>query len=1141
MIEIAFWNTHKKTSNVAQALRHSREVDIWAIQEPMGKPGEIPPCPSTAKYWRVFQGGRAAIYVHKRYAAAATKHDAGEDWARVTFGEGDDSLHIWSIYSQPQSGTRWISPITDFADRPQRGRHILVGDFNLKHPLWDIYERYEKQSDDLLAFAQRWNLVLATPKGEITRKQHGHRDSTIDLAWASQDIPVTYLGDLDLTGSDHKAQLLQVAHGAEAREAERATATGWNWPMMSKELVGAVAQTTLRDIGDPTSPEELEEACGNLISNLTEIADNTVPRRKPSAGKGCDWWCHETKAATAKAKQLERRYDETRTASAWRNLQQGISAQDRAIHKAQSRSWRRALAKASRDPKALWKIEKWARLRSWQPPVAAKLPHLRRHEDAPITARTHSEKARILADQFFPDPEADLRDIPPGLEWIGTPRDKHITISQEIDHSDIAELLRNVGSWKAPGEDQLANGFLKACGKPLAKQLAKLATASMRLAYYPQRFRCATVVVIPKPGKTARTRETASGWRPISLINTVGKVIELAITKRLSDAAEAHNLLPEMQMGNRRERSTELAIRVVVDAAQEALQSNAIASLLQLDFSGAFDRVNKRRLLWTLHQKGLPTWLILWINNFMSDRTSRLLFDGGASAPLPIRAGVPQGSPLSPVLFLLYIATLYEELQKATGILVVGYADDTNLMSTARDARENCRRFEKAWKICLSWAERHGMKFNTTKTELIHFSRARAACTECVRLGDATIEPVEKARFLGVWTDRKLNWSAHKEAILRKMKTQMLALTRLAASAWGVSLVRARHTYIAVIRSVLSFGAAAWHTPNTKTKPTGLARCFSAEQNKCLRTVAGAYKSTPIRQLETELNILPLDIYLDKTVANFEGRIDATGKTLILDKTRRAVRSALRRPYRGPTRGRPRRETAAPTHPSIKKAEWTMNWRDDDDPEVVAHRKWTERWENEAISRRRRSELADTPPALEAFEKYRGLLKHEASLLFQLRTGRIGLNASLFLRRVPDVPTPLCSCAQNLETPEHIILYCPLYDAERQRLRDDLAPLPLRTRRDLATITEDPTTARMLVQRTLETGRFTYYHLAKRIGGMRERLKRDRSQYANAAQQHNSIEVTDETHVQELLHYGSLQGDSQRITEEITQSVRDAP
>ena len=103
-----------------------------------------------------------------------------------------------------------------------------------------------------------------------------------------------------------------------------------------------------------------------------------------------------------------------------------------------------------------------------------------------------------------------------------------------------------------------------------------------------------------------------------------------------------------------------------------------------------------------------------------------------------------------------------------------------------------------------------------------------------MRLGDAEVTPQVVARFLGVWLDRKLRWSAHLGQIWKKLATQQFALTRLAASTWGCSLARAREIYTKVIRNAVAYGAAVYHSPAVGGKPRGIARSLATVQSKCL-------------------------------------------------------------------------------------------------------------------------------------------------------------------------------------------------------------------------------------------------------------------------------------------------------------------
>ena len=1085
-LTIAYWNTAGRNGLASLALHNHQEVDIIAIQEPwLNKQTKTVYCPAQAKYRRIFGGsGRAALYIHKRHPPQTWGATAGQDWCKVTL----QGVTIWSIYSPiPASQPNWDSPLQKLASEDPTGPQVIVGDLNLHHPLWDRAGRLTPESDVLLSLANRWRLTLITPWGEPTRRQHNERDSTIDHAWVSASLQRRYWGDLGYEGSDHRAQLIEINTSQPKRQLRAAEAPGWSWSSMDRELVAAAARELHLPPGPLDSPIKLDEAVSYLTAQLTDIANASTPRRKVSQGHTEPWWNSKVEEAVHQTRVARRQYAASPTEHHWRSLQTACTYQLRTIQDAKTKSWRNALTAASNDQRQLWSLERWARLRSHQPPEPPSLPPLRQGNatESPA-ATTHAEKASVLAYRFFPDSTADLSDIQLNLQDC---QHQRFPLDQVVQEAEITDILRSTGPWKAPGPDLLPTGFLKACGSPLIKLLASLATASLQLEHYPTQFRTAKVVVLRKPGKTIEQQQTASAYRPISLLNAIGKVIESAICRRFAAAAEAQGLLPETQMGNRPQRSTDLAIKLVVDATHTAWSHKAVASLLQLDIKGAFDTVNHTRLLHTLQHQGFPPWAVRWVSSFLTDRKASLHFDGESTPPRQITAGVPQGSPLSPILFLLYTTSLYSQLQEHHGLIAVGFADDLNLLAFGRDTLETRQHLEGAWQTCRQWAHTRGMEFAPEKSELLHLTRARASPTTPVRLDQQLITPVQEARFLGVWIDRKLKWKGHLNAIKRKFAIQQFALTRLAGSAWGCSLLRAREVYTKVIRSALTYGAGVWHHP-TEQRVKGIARKLATTQSQCLRVVAGAYRATPVRLLEVETAIPPLDLYLNKRVVEFEQRLESTGKNGIISAACNRVATRLQRQRKR----RQRHATVPPTmqRPSLEfgpgRAAWARTWCTDTDPESQLRAQWEQRWlqrTGDPPDYRRAPAPALYQPVFspKALKKHRHLLKHESSLLTQIRTGKIGLRAFLFERRVPEATTPRCSCGEAPETAAHLVLSCQQLDRQRGDLQRLLYPKALRSYRDFVDATAEGGSARTLVRWLLATGRFPEFRLAERYRG----------------------------------------------------------
>ena len=803
------------------------------------------------------------------------------------------------------------------------------------------------------------------------------------------------------------------------------------------------------------TPQDLDEYVLHLHGILEALADDVAPRKPVRRKARIPGWTRPVAELQKEAARAHRDYQRHRYSEArWERYQQCHERFRVALAEERRAEWREGLHQASSKTDRLWSLARWARTRSGKPPENRKMPAMRRPGDLTEHQGT-IEKGQILSEKFFPT-------VMPGQVPRPQGNPDPLDIDLAITGITVTEALKDTSPWKAPGPDGFPTGFLKACGPSLAEALARLYTASMTISYWPETYRQAKVVVIPKPNKTRDQLQEAGGWRPIALLSCLGKPMEKILARRIVQTAGQAGIIPEEQFGNRPGRSTEDAIKLVVHGVETAWTAKGKASLLQLDLAGAFDRVHHGWLAEILRDSGLPPVLVRWIESWLVGRRAELMVDGVATqASVP--AGVPQGSPMSPVLFLLFLRPLYQRLRRQ-GLFLAGFADDTNLLAVGRTHDECCDRLEAAYTDAETWANKVGMQFQPSKSEVIHFQRGRSHFDRALHLGAARVEPVKAARFLGVWLHQNLGWSAQIRILKAKMETQLRALTCLAGSVWGCDLRRARQLYTAVVRPAIVFGAAVT-AQEGRTGVIAVGRALAPTQNAALRRISGGYRATPARYLEAEMGIPPLDLYMAQRREAYVQQVKDTEVAVLIGRVGTRIAHFLQRPrglYRPP--------------PDL----WGECWPDNRPLQETVTEKWAARWERTAGSERAVAAGGMPPPRLSRHGKfeprrvYIDARKSHSSVLFQMRTGCIGLRAFLHMVKVPEFEDPTCPCGVGPQTVEHLFTECT--DERSTPLRGLGLPGPAEVHRALGS-----SGAMQMAKRLLETGWLPEYRVAEAL------------------------------------------------------------
>ena len=349
-------------------------------------------------------------------------------------------------------------------------------------------------------------------------------------------------------------------------------------------------------------------------------------------------------------------------------------------------------------------------------------------------------------------------------------------------HRIIRKILRNLDVKKASGPDGIPPIVLKKCAPELTPILCRLFKLSYSHGIFPDTWKFAHVQPVPKKGK----KTDPSNYRPIALISVLSKVMEKCVNIQLLKFLESSELLSDHQYGFRQSRSTGDILAYVTHLWTTAITNHGEVQAVALDISKAFDQVWHSSLTNKLPSYGLPLALCRWLSSFLSNRSIAVVADGAVSQPFQINAGVPQGSVLSPTLFLLHI----NDLLTATSNPIHSFADDTTLHTAYSSLKplsateSKSKKFQKTESLnkdlakIISWGSRNLVKFNATKTQSCTFSKKRSSEESPIQMSGQTVSNKNSIHVLGVTISNNITWDDHITSIAKSAAQKLGFLYR---------------------------------------------------------------------------------------------------------------------------------------------------------------------------------------------------------------------------------------------------------------------------------------------------------------------------------------------------------------------------
>jgi hypothetical protein len=417
----------------------------------------------------------------------------------------------------------------------------------------------------------------------------------------------------------------------------------------------------------------------------------------------------------------------------------------------EQKSWRRCVASSSN--RSHYDVYRWARLapRWCNPKPLAHIPDLTDSNDHPV-ARTNPERAHHFAVSIWPSVADKTRNSvakPVPMPAIMVPRRVTYSSKQDTDEKEVTQCIKVLQNNKSQGFNGLRCDAIKTGRHELVPVLTIIFRAALKPSYHPSNFNGALTTIAPRSAD--RDLSKTKSYRPIALLDHVGKIYDRIIKNRLNILADDHKMIPNLQFGTTGKCTTR-ALQHLCNTVHDGWRGKSTTTLMSLDIAGAFDYVDREKLIEVLLQKGVPDWLGLLAGSFLEDRGTVLQFPGNSSRPYWVNSGIPQESLLSPIMFLFASCGILKDFSRHSRynveVQASAYIDDTYLTVNSPSYDINCSTLKAMHDELMEWSALNKMTFSPEKYSVHHFREPEARGPACMLLPDIPGLEANKKKIL---------------------------------------------------------------------------------------------------------------------------------------------------------------------------------------------------------------------------------------------------------------------------------------------------------------------------------------------------------------------------------------------------------
>ena len=803
------------------------------------KTNEIfPPTFQDQVFRKDFKAGERGVFIVIKNDILATQVDDLDSSADVVWGKveikGTRPLFVASVYrhtdSDPTSMEQFSSVVDKLNDTTPNA--VITGDFNVPSVDWasltvNNNPQYGHSVNQVVLDMAVQN-GLSQIQNEPTRL-----NNTLDLVFITNMNMVNNV-KVHPGMSDHNCVItdinLKVKHCTKPPRTVYRFSKG-DMDAVKRDLETEFERFTKSDLSSKSVEENWNEFKTTLMSSIKKH----IPQKTLGTRKDVPWMTPEIKRKIRKKQRLYNRQKNTGKANHKRKFKEIRKAVKRELNNAHNQYVQNLL-----DTQEPTSEEETSRViigrKFWN-----YVKSMRRENVSIATLKdevtdkdvTHAQgKAEILSKHFESVFTAEDRDNLPDISTEQYPSMADFTITTQ----GIENLLKKVNPQKANGPDLIPSRVLNECAPQIAPYLAIIYNQSLSEHQLPKDWLQANICPVFKKG----SRTIASNYRPISLTCVICKAMEHILFHHIIKHLDQFDILKDYQHGFRKGRSCETQLLITIEEIAKSLDNRSQVDLLVLDFSKAFDTVPHARLLKKLEHYGVDGNVHGWISSWLTNRSQRVTLDGTSSNEVNVRSGVPQGTVLGPLMFLIYINDIGENITSNLRL----FADDS-LVYFAIETPQDCLTLQKDLDKLSLWASKWQMTFNVTKCKTLSITRKRNPIYHQYSMNNQPLESVRNHPYLGVEVTQKLNWSNHIDHITAKANRSLSFVKRnLKRCPENIK----EQAYKSLVRSHLEYASTVW-SPHQKYQIDKLEavqrkaarfikNCWSREQGTVTKLLA---------------------------------------------------------------------------------------------------------------------------------------------------------------------------------------------------------------------------------------------------------------------------------------------------------------